>query len=155
MSYKDFPLRLYQIAVKYRDEMKPKFGLMRGREFLMKDMYSFDTNPEAANKTYEEVCDSYDNIFKIIGLNYIKGNNILEKLIIYRSNLFIVLGAAGNIGGQLTHEYQFKAQIGEDSLVSCNNCAFAANTEVYVATNCPNCGEASKLNKQSGIEVKL
>lgn len=79
-SYKNFPLRLYQISMKYRDEMKPKYGLMRAREFLMKDMYSFDITEEAAIKTYGEVCDSYDKIFKKIGLNYIKGNKIFVIL---------------------------------------------------------------------------
>lgn len=67
--------------------------------------------------------------------------------------MFTVLGSAGNIGGKLTHEYQFKAQIGEDRLVLCSNCNFAANSEIYDAPNCPNCSENLKLDKQSGIEV--
>ncbi|KAJ8945695.1 hypothetical protein NQ318_012414 [Aromia moschata] len=72
LSYKNFPLRLYQMSNKYRDEMKPRFGLMRGREFLMKDMYSFDVDAESAMKTYEEVCQSYDNVFKRVGIDFVK-----------------------------------------------------------------------------------
>lgn len=66
----------------------------------------------------------------------------------------LVLGTAGNIGGTLSHEYQFKAQIGEDTVVSCFKCDFAANSELYTSLSCPNCGEDTKLNVQSGIEVK-
>lgn len=67
-------MKLYQITSKYRDEIKPRFGLMRGKEFIMKDMYSFDIDVESARKTYEEICDSYDRIFSKIGIEYKKGN---------------------------------------------------------------------------------
>lgn len=74
ISYKHFPLRLYQISSKFRDERRPRYGLMRAREFLMKDMYSFDVSIEKACQTYEDVCNAYDNIFEIIGVDFIKGN---------------------------------------------------------------------------------
>lgn len=83
ISYKHFPLRLYQISSKFRDEMKPRFGLMRAREFLMKDMYSFDISVDKAKQTYEEVCDSYNNIFNIIGVDFVKGKQIFIFLIIF------------------------------------------------------------------------
>lgn len=74
ISYKQFPLRLYQISSKFRDERRPRYGLMRAREFLMKDMYSFDVSIEKAHQTYEDVCNAYDNIFEVIGVDFIKGN---------------------------------------------------------------------------------
>ncbi|KAG5873365.1 hypothetical protein JTB14_022968 [Gonioctena quinquepunctata] len=136
ISYKHFPLRLYQISSKFRDEMKPRFGLMRGREFLMKDMYTFDIDVDSAKKTYEEVCESYNRIFDRIGLEYVK-----------------VLGTSGNMGGTLSHEYQFKAPIGEDNILSCANCNYSANVEVCGDQNCPNCKEESHITLHNGIEV--
>jgi prolyl-tRNA synthetase len=73
ISYKQLPLRLYQITNKYRDEIKPRFGLMRGKQFLMKDMYCFDVDTTAAKQNYDQICNSYDNIFKKIGIDFIKG----------------------------------------------------------------------------------
>ncbi|CAH2020597.1 unnamed protein product [Acanthoscelides obtectus] len=73
ISYKHFPLKVYQISSKFRDEMKPRYGLMRGREFLMKDMYSFDIDETSAKDTYNEICTSYDKIFDRIGIDYVKG----------------------------------------------------------------------------------
>lgn len=74
MSYKQFPLLLYQITSKFRDEMKPRFGLIRGREFMMKDLYSFDIDENSALDTYGRVCQAYEEIFKRIGVKFIKGN---------------------------------------------------------------------------------
>lgn len=76
-SPKLLPLRLYQISSKWRDEMKPRFGFLRSREFIMKDLYTFDTTLDNAQKTYDLVCTSYDNIFKQIGIEFTKGNFIL------------------------------------------------------------------------------
>ncbi|XP_057665485.1 probable proline--tRNA ligase, mitochondrial isoform X2 [Diorhabda carinulata] len=135
ISYKSFPLRLYQISNKFRDEIKPRFGLMRGREFIMKDMYSFDVDIDNAKKTYEEVCQSYNNIFDAIGVEYVK-----------------ILGNSGTMGGSLSHEYQFKAQIGEDNVLNCSSCNYTANTELCGDHKCPNCGETT-INIQCGIEV--
>ncbi|XP_023021392.2 prolyl-tRNA synthetase 2-like protein, mitochondrial [Leptinotarsa decemlineata] len=136
ISYKYFPLRLYQISSKFRDEMKPRFGLMRGREFVMKDMYTFDVDVESAKKTYEEVCESYNRVFDRIGIEYVK-----------------VLGSSGTMGGTMSHEYQFKASIGEDRILCCRNCNYSANIELCGEHNCPNCGEGSNINLQTGIEV--
>lgn len=78
LSYKQFPLRLYQITSKFRDEMKPRFGLMRGREFLMKDMYTFDIDVQSAKRTYDEICEGYNKIFKRIGIDFVKGNDCMS-----------------------------------------------------------------------------
>ncbi|CAH1975649.1 unnamed protein product [Acanthoscelides obtectus] len=136
ISYKHFPLKVYQISSKFRDETKPRYGLMRGREFLMKDMYSFDIDETSAKDTYNEICTSYDKIFDRIGIDYVK-----------------VLGDSGSIGGNLSHEYQFKAPIGEDCIITCNKCNFSANSEVCHEKKCPNCGEQENVLVQTGIEV--
>lgn len=73
LSYKQFPLRVYQITNKYRDEIKPRFGLMRAREFLMKDLYTFDIDEYQAKETYRTVCECYEAIFKKIGVTFTKG----------------------------------------------------------------------------------
>lgn len=115
-SYRDFPRNIYQIQTKYRDEIRPRFGLMRGREFLMKDAYSFDLNQPAALKTYEVMYQAYQAIFDRLGLNY-----------------RIVQADAGNIGGSQTHEFQLLADAGEDALLVSDSSDFAANIEVCPA----------------------
>lgn len=115
-SYRDLPFNLYQIQTKYRDEIRPRFGLMRCREFIMKDAYSFDENSEGALKTYQVMYDAYCAIFDRLGLKY-----------------RIVQADAGNIGGSQTHEFQVLADAGEDHLMVCNKCDFAANIEVAPA----------------------
>jgi prolyl-tRNA synthetase len=112
-SYRDLPVNLYQIQTKYRDELRPRFGLMRGREFIMKDAYSFDVNRDGALKSYELMYDAYKAIFSRLGLDF-----------------RIVEADAGNIGGSQTHEFQVLADSGEDHLMVCNQCDFAANVEV-------------------------
>jgi len=112
-SYRDLPKILYQIQTKYRDEIRPRFGLMRGREFIMKDAYSFDIDESAAHQSYQKMKDAYEAIFTRSGLNY-----------------RIVEADAGNIGGNMTHEFQVLAEAGEDQIVSCDSCQFAANIEV-------------------------
>src|ERR1700689_2401666 len=94
-SYKDLPLNLYHIQWKFRDEIRPRFGLMRGREFLMKDAYSFDKDREGALKSYQSMYEAYEAIFRRTGLNY-----------------RIVEADAGNIGGSQTHEFQVLAGAG-------------------------------------------
>ena len=115
-SYRDLPANLYQIQTKYRDEIRPRFGLMRGREFIMKDAYSFDVDPAAALASYELMYGAYRAIFDRLGLQY-----------------RIVEADAGNIGGSQTHEFQVLADAGEDALMVCDRCDFAANLEVAPA----------------------
>ncbi|NXL84257.1 SYPM protein, partial [Alectura lathami] len=136
LSYKQLPLRLYQVTRKFRDEPKPRFGLLRSREFYMKDMYTFDTSEEAARRTYELVCSAYRSLFERLGLRCVQ-----------------VRAATGSIGGTTSHEFQLPADIGEDRLALCPAGHFAANMEMLDAeqTSCPTCGE--KLTQSRGIEV--
>jgi prolyl-tRNA synthetase len=115
-SYRDLPVNLYQIQTKYRDEIRPRFGLMRGREFIMKDAYSFDLDKAGALKSYELMREAYTAIFKRTGLDF-----------------RIVKADAGNIGGSQTHEFQVLANAGEDHLMVCSVCDFAANVEIAPA----------------------
>ncbi len=111
-SHRDLPLSLYQIGKKYRDERRPRFGPMRAREFIMKDMYSFDKSIDDARETYELVRDAYHNIFKALELNYVE-----------------VEADSGNIGGNLSHEFHVLSSVGEDAILSCDNCTYSANVE--------------------------
>lgn len=97
--------------------MHPRYALLRSREFEMKDLYTFDTSIETAKETYKLVCDSYDRIFDRLGLPFIQ-----------------VVGATGNIGGVLSHEYHLPADIGEDLLYTCDNCGFGTNAELWRST---------------------
>lgn len=135
ISHKQLPLRLYQITSKFRDEIKPRFGLMRGRQFLMKDMYCFDVDLASALVSYKEICHCYDRIFEKIGINFVK-----------------VLGSSGHMGGNLSHEYHYKADVGEDKILSCPKCNYFANVEVSGEQECPKCGNTS-VEISSGIEV--
>jgi prolyl-tRNA synthetase len=111
-SYRQLPLNLYQIQTKFRDEARPRAGLMRGREFIMKDAYSFDASDDDAKKTYQAMYDAYARIFTRCGLAF-----------------RAVEADTGNIGGKLSHEFQVLAQNGEDKIVSCTRCEYAANVE--------------------------
>lgn len=115
-SYRDLPRNLYQIQTKYRDEIRPRFGLMRGREFSMKDAYSFDLDQAGALKSYDNLYAAYQSIFNALGLDY-----------------RIVQADAGNIGGSQTHEFQLLADAGEDALLVSDTSDFAANVEVCPA----------------------
>ncbi|XP_026521709.1 probable proline--tRNA ligase, mitochondrial isoform X1 [Notechis scutatus] len=136
LSYKQLPLLLYQVTRKFRDEPRPRFGLLRGREFYMKDMYSFDVSEEAALQTYSLVCKAYCNIFSRLGLQFLK-----------------VQGATGSIGGTLSHEFQLPSDVGEDRLAMCTNCDFSANLELVKSDEmrCPVC--KGELVEKKGIEV--
>jgi prolyl-tRNA synthetase len=112
-SYRQLPLNLYQIQAKFRDEIRPRGGLMRGREFVMKDAYSFDVSAEAAQRSYRAMYDAYERIFKRCGLEF-----------------RAVEADTGNIGGSLSHEFQVLAGTGEDAIVSCDTCTYAANIEL-------------------------
>ena len=111
-SYKDLPFNLYQIGNKYRDEPRPRFGLIRVREFFMKDAYSFDTDLDGLDKSYRKMFEAYKKIFDRIGIDY-----------------RIVTADTGVMGGLLSEEFQAVTDIGEDILVLCN-CGYASNIEV-------------------------
>ncbi len=109
-SYREIPFNLYQIQIKFRDEVRPRFGLMRGREFIMKDAYSFHADMEDCRREYENMFQTYKRIFTRCGLNFRP-----------------VEADTGAIGGSLSHEFQVLADSGEDALVCCNHCDYAAN----------------------------
>jgi prolyl-tRNA synthetase len=111
-SYRQLPINLYQIQTKFRDEIRPRFGLMRGREFVMKDAYSFDADDEGAGNSYEIMRQAYHRIFERCGLDF-----------------RAVEADSGAIGGSFSHEFMVLAETGEDTLVICNQCSYAANVE--------------------------
>jgi len=111
-SYRQLPRNFYQISVKFRDEIRPRFGLMRAREFIMKDAYSFDVNDEAAQATYQKMYDAYARIFERCGLK-----------------AFPVEADTGVIGGKFSHEFMVPAETGENEVVYCEGCGYAANIE--------------------------
>jgi prolyl-tRNA synthetase len=111
-SYRDLPMNLYQIQTKFRDEVRPRFGLMRGREFIMKDAYSFHIDFADCQREYQSMYDTYRRIFDRCGLTYRP-----------------VEADTGAIGGTMSHEFQVLADSGEDAIVSCEKCGYAANVE--------------------------
>jgi prolyl-tRNA synthetase len=111
-SYRELPFNLYQIQTKFRDEPRPRFGLMRGREFIMKDAYSFHPDIADSRREYENMFQTYKRIFTRCGLRYRP-----------------VEADTGAIGGSLSHEFQVLAESGEDAIVSCTSCEYAANVE--------------------------
>ena len=111
-SYRQVPLNLYQIQTKFRDEIRPRFGLMRGREFIMKDAYSFDVDEAGADIAYEKMNQAYRRIFQRLGLKF-----------------RAVEADTGAIGGSFSHEFMVLADSGEDAIVSCDSCDYAANVE--------------------------
>ncbi len=111
-SYRDLPVNLYQIQTKFRDEIRPRFGLMRGREFIMKDAYSFDVSDEQAETSYMKMYEAYKRIFSRCGLTF-----------------RAVQADSGAIGGNFSHEFMVLAKTGEDTIVVCTACEYAANME--------------------------
>src|SRR5262245_45753211 len=111
-SYRQLPMNLFQIQDKFRDEIRPRFGLMRGREFIMKDGYSFHTTVEDAQREYRNMYETYTRIFRRCGLEF-----------------RAVEADTGAIGGSMSHEFQVLAESGEDAIVSCDTCDYAANVE--------------------------
>jgi len=130
-SYRDIPINLYQIQTKFRDEIRPRFGLMRGREFIMKDAYSFDMDDQAAEVTYKKMYECYKNIFFRCGLKF-----------------RAVEADSGTIGGSFSHEFMVLAETGEDTIVVCNDCDYAANMEK--AEVAP--GDSRKLGEMAEVE---
>lgn len=112
-SYKDLPINLYQIQFKYRDEPRPRFGILRAREFLMKDAYSFDRDEEGLSLSYQKMYDAYRKIFDRMELKY-----------------YIVEAATGLIGGSRSHEFIAEAEAGEDTIFTCSECGYGANAEL-------------------------
>ncbi|OHA49021.1 MAG: hypothetical protein A2806_01610 [Candidatus Terrybacteria bacterium RIFCSPHIGHO2_01_FULL_48_17] len=123
-SFRDLPLKLYQFQTKFRDEPRPKSGLMRGREFLMKDLYSFHATREDLEEYYEEVSQAYDRIFKRCGLKAVR-----------------VEAPGGIFTKNPSHEFQVVAEGGEDEIALCKNCDFAKNAELLEKgiKKCPQC----------------
>ncbi|TPX33303.1 proline---tRNA ligase [Synchytrium microbalum] len=111
-SHRQLPLRLYQIGRKHRDELRPRGGLLRGRELLMKDLYTFDLGEVAALQTYDHVCDAYNRVFTRIGVPFTTAE-----------------ADTGNIGGTRSHEYHYASEAGEDTVLACGSCGYAANVE--------------------------
>ena len=132
-SYKQLPANFYQIQTKFRDEIRPRFGVMRAREFLMKDAYSFHLNQESLEEEYEKMSQTYESIFRKLELNFRK-----------------VKATSGEIGGSISHEFHVIAESGEDEIAFCDGENFAANVETLDGKNAPNGGE---LTYARGIEV--
>ena len=127
-SYRDLPFTIYQIGNKYRDEMRPRLGLIRVTEFTMKDAYSFDTDYEGLDVSYKKMFDAYNKIFTELGLNY-----------------KIVKADTGTMGGILSEEFQAVTDIGEDTLVFCDKCGFSSNLEITPCRSCENSNEEEKM----------
>ena len=152
-SYKDMPISLYQMANKYRDEPRSRYGLIRTREFVMKDAYTFDKDLEGLDESYKLMFDAYKKIFDRIGIDY-----------------RIVRASTGAMGGLLSEEFQAITDIGEDIVVTCDNCGFSTNIEICdVKSECeksneetkekellytPNCGTINDLYENYGIDSK-
>jgi prolyl-tRNA synthetase len=132
-SYRQVPLCLYQIQTKFRDEIRPRFGLMRGREFIMKDAYSFDIDEPSAQVSYDKMFAAYERIFKRCGLEFRP-----------------VEADTGAIGGNRSHEFQVLADTGEDAIAVCADCDYAANVELAEIQ-----AQAATDQRDSGIVEKV
>ena len=133
-SYKQLPINLYQIQTKFRDEIRPRFGIMRAREFIMKDAYSFDIDEEGAGKSYERMYTAYEAIFRRCGLKF-----------------RAVEADTGPIGGSFSHEFMVLSDSGEDDIVSCQNCQYASNlekAEVIVRE-----GDIKDIEKEKALQI--
>ena len=145
-SYKQLPLNLYQVQTKFRDEIRPRFGLMRGREFIMKDAYSFDADEDGAAESYKAMFDAYTRAFERIGLRF-----------------RAVQADSGPIGGDYSHEFMVLAETGEDTIAVCDACSYAANLEKAAVklpegdcgcnTGCPEHAEVPTPGKHTVDEV--
>ncbi|HDT8867261.1 TPA: proline--tRNA ligase [Staphylococcus pseudintermedius] len=135
-SYKQLPLTLFQIQTKFRDEKRPRFGLLRGREFIMKDAYSFHTDEESLMETYQNMYNAYSTIFKRVGLN-----------------VRPVVADSGAIGGNHTHEFHALSAIGEDTIVYSDNSDYAANIEKAEVTYYETTNTAEALQPLEKVET--
>jgi len=137
LSYKDLPFAVYQINTKFRDELRAKSGVLRGREFRMKDMYSFHTTQESLNEFYQGALEAYVKAFARCGLN-----------------VKVVQASGGIFTENISHEFQALTDAGEDMIIACTNCSFGENTEVATkkeGDTCPKC--EGSLAQMKGVEV--
>jgi prolyl-tRNA synthetase len=137
-SYKKLPIALYQIQTKFRDELRPRFALMRGREFSMKDLYTFHTSEDDLDTWYQSVWQAYLRVFKRVGLD-----------------VKVVNSETGQMGGKSAHEFMVMSEVGEDTITYCDSCDYAANVEyskLSVGDPCPSCDQG-KILVAKGIEV--
>ena len=133
-SYRQLPQTLYQIQVKFRDEFRPRFGLMRAREFIMKDAYSFHTDGDSLHETYEVMGNAYTRILERCGLDSVK-----------------VEAEAGAIGGDVNHEFIVLADAGESEIFRCDNCGYAANDEKAESAGAKRDTEAAQEANRNAI----
>jgi len=139
-SYKDLPKTLFQIQTKFRDELRPRFGVLRSSEFIMKDAYSFNSTAKDLDVVYDKMYKAYERIFTRCGLKYI-----------------IVEADSGVMGGGASHEFMIPAKNGEDLVIVCDSCGYAASKDMFKDKNpkngdlCPKCKKSIKLH--STIEV--
>lgn len=137
-SYKELPLSLFQIQTKFRDEIRPRYGIMRGREFLMKDAYSFHLNQECLNNTYQTIREAYKAVFNRLGLDY-----------------KIVKADSGAIGGEISEEFHVLAESGEDTLAFSEESEIAINAELLINENESIDSLQGKTFPDSQEEIKL
>lgn len=137
-SYKDFPFALYQIQTKFRNEKRAKSGILRGREFLMKDLYSFHTNEEDLDNFYLKAKDAYFKIFERVGI---------------REKTFFTYAGGGDFS-KYSHEFQTLTDAGEDNIYICDKCGIAINEEIIkdLSGKCPECG-GENLHTEKAVEV--
>ena len=132
-SYKDLPKAVYQIQTKFRNEVRAKSGLLRGREFLMKDLYSFHADEKDLDEFYEKAAQAYLNIFERVGLKAVRTY------------------ASGGLFSKYSDEFQVPAEVGEDMIFMCGKCCYAENREIHENDKCPKCG--NKLEEKTAVEV--
>jgi len=136
-SYRDFPFGIYQIQTKFRDELRAKSGLLRGREFLMKDLYSFHVDQKDCDEYYERVKEAYFGIFKSAGIVH---------------NTYLTLASGGTFS-KFSHEFQTVTEAGEDTIFVCDNCGFTINREIKEEyPQCPECG-GTGFDSKKAIEI--
>ena len=137
-SYRDLPVAVYQIQNKFRNEPRAKSGLLRGREFNMKDMYSFHVSKEDADDYYEKVKEAYFKVYARLGIG----------------DITVLTYASGGVFSKYSHEFQTFAEVGEDTVYYCSNCCVAVNKEIIDEQKdaCPECG-SKKLAERQAIEV--
>src|SRR5258708_4367925 len=136
-SYRQLPVNLYQIQTKFRDEIRPRFGVVRACEFIMKDAYSFDRDEEGLKQSYQLMFEAYKNIFRRCGLDVV-----------------IVEADSGAMGGDVSHEFMVPSAIGEDAVIICQDCGNSSGckTEEQDGTLCPKC-EKGIMDRQVAIEL--
>jgi prolyl-tRNA synthetase len=137
-SYRQMPLNLYQIQTKFRDEIRPRFGVMRAREFIMKDAYSFDADEQGVDESYQKMIEAYTHIFTRCGLKF-----------------KMVEAETGLIGGTFSHEFMVLAETGEETIVSCKHCSYAANIEKADFRRQTKSGQPREKGSQKPIQKVL